>query len=120
MGAVRNLTKNFFAVLSFQWPRAVASCFGLAFLNLAPFVGIFVAHGWARLPYAVALGSMFLIYVGMSSKSPIPPYYFFLHPISSTLFVYTVFRSMYYTLAQNGVVWRGTKYDLEELRRGMV
>ena len=119
-GAVQNLTKNFFAVLSFQWPRAVASCIGLAFLNLAPFFGIFIAHGWARLPYAVALGSMFLIYLGMSGKSPIAPYYFLLHPVSSVLFVYTVFRSMYLTLSQKGVVWRGTKYDLEELRRGMV
>jgi glycosyltransferase involved in cell wall biosynthesis len=120
MGMVANLTKNFFAILSYQWPRAIASCVTLAFLNLIPFVGVWLAHGWARLPYAIALVSMFLIYVGMSWKSPIPPYYFFLHPVSSTLFVYTVFRSMYLTLSQQGVIWRGTKYDLEELRRGMV
>jgi glycosyltransferase involved in cell wall biosynthesis len=120
MGMVNNLTKNFFAILSFQWPRAIASCIGLAFLNLMPFVGVCIAHGWTRLPYAIALASMFMIYVGMSWKSPIPPYYFFLHPISSTLFVYTVFRSMYLTLSQQGVIWRGTKYDLAELRRGMV
>jgi len=120
MGMVANLTKNFFAILSYQWPRAIASCVALGFLNLIPFVGVWFAHGWARLPYGVALVSMFLIYVGMSWKSPIPPYYFFLHPVSTTLFVYTVFRSMYVTLSQQGVIWRGTKYDLEELRRGMV
>ena len=34
MGVVNNLTKNFFAVLSFQWPRTLISAFGLAFLNL--------------------------------------------------------------------------------------
>src|ERR1700680_2938388 len=55
MGVVNNLTKNFFAILSFQWWRALLSAFALAFLNLMPFVGICVAHGWARLPYAVAL-----------------------------------------------------------------
>jgi hypothetical protein len=66
LGIVNNLTKNFFAVLSYQWLRAVVSAIGLAFLNLLPFFGVFVAHGWARLPYAVALASMFLIYVGMS------------------------------------------------------
>ncbi len=120
IGVVRNLTKNFFAILSFQWPRAVASCVGLAFLNLMPFIGIWLAHGWARLPYGIALLSMFAIYVGMSGKSPIPPYYFFLHPVSSVMFVYTVFWSMYVTLRQRGVVWRGTKYELDELRRGMV
>jgi len=31
-GVVDNLTKNFFALMSFQWPRALASCFVLAFL----------------------------------------------------------------------------------------
>ena len=120
MGMVQNLTKNFFAIVSFQWPRALGSAFLLAFLNLMPFVGIWLAHGWERLPYAVALVSMFGIYVGMSWKSDVPAYYFLLHPISSALFVYIMLRSMLLTLGRGGVVWRGTFYPLDELRRGMV
>jgi glycosyltransferase involved in cell wall biosynthesis len=120
MGVVNNLTKNFFAILSFQWWRALLSCFGLAFLNLGPFLGIWPAHGWARLPYIVALLCMFMIYAGMSMKSSIPPYYFLLHPISTTLFLYITLRSTYLTLGRGGVVWRGTFYPLEELRKGMV
>ena len=120
MGMVRNLTKNFFAVLSFQWWRVLASCLGLAFLNLLPFAGIWFAHGGTRIPYAIALLSMFGIYTGMSRRSPIPPYYIFLHPISTSLFLYILVRSMCVTLWHSGVVWRGTKYPLEELRRGMV
>ena len=120
MGVVDNLTKNFFAVLSFQWWRTVASAFGLFFLNLWPFIGLWLAHGWARLPYAIALCSMFLIYLGMSFRSSIPPYYFVLHPVSTVLFEYTLLRSMLLTLRNDGVTWRGTKYPLEELRKGMV
>ena len=120
MGVVNNLTKNFFAVLSFQWWRTLISAFGLAFLNLMPFFGVGLAQGWARLPYAVALLSIFLIYLGMSWRSAVPPYYFFLHPISTVLFVYTLLRSMFVTLWNDGIVWRGTKYPLEELRKGMV
>jgi glycosyltransferase involved in cell wall biosynthesis len=120
MGVVNNLTKNFFAVLSFQWWRTLISAFGLAFLNLMPFFGVWLVHGWARLPYAVALLSIFLIYLGMSWRSAVPPYYFFLHPISTVLFVYTLLRSMFLTLWNDGIVWRGTKYPLEELRKGMV
>jgi len=120
LGVVRNLTKNFFAVMSFQWPRAVLSCLALAFLNLMPFVGVFLAHGWAKVPYAVALLSMYLIYYGMSGMSSVPSYYFFLHPISTLLFVYTMMRSMMVTLWHGGVTWRGTKYPLEELKRGLV
>jgi glycosyltransferase involved in cell wall biosynthesis len=120
MGVVRNLTKNFFAVMSFQWWRVLLSAFALAFLNLMPFLGVGLAHGWGRLPYGAALASMFAIYVGMSWKSDVPPYYFVLHPISTALFVYTMLRSMALTLGRGGVVWRGTFYPLEELRRGMV
>jgi glycosyltransferase involved in cell wall biosynthesis len=120
MGVVRNLTKNFFALMSFQWPRALLSCLGLALLNLMPFIGVVMARGWARLPYAVAMLAMFLIYVGMWRKSPILPYYFFLHPVSTILFVYTMMRSMLLTLGRGGVVWRGTFYPLAELKKGMV
>jgi hypothetical protein len=119
-GVVNNLTKNFFAVMSFQWWRTVAAILGLAFLNLGPFLGVWLAHGWARLPYAVALGSLFAIYYGMSSRSAVAPYYFFLHPISTSLFMYTLMRSMFHTLRNDGIVWRGTKYPLEELKKGLV
>ncbi|MGB8013271.1 MAG: glycosyltransferase [Terriglobales bacterium] len=119
-GIVNNLTKNFFAVLSFQWPRTVVSILGLGFLNLGPFLGVWLAQGWARVPYAIALASLFGIYYGMSSMSAVPAYYFFLHPVSTSLFMYTLLRSMVHTLSNDGIVWRGTKYPLEELRKGMV
>jgi glycosyltransferase involved in cell wall biosynthesis len=119
-GMVENLTKNFFAVLSFQWPRTVASIIGLGFLNLGPFLGVWLAHGWARVPYTIALLSLFAIYYGMSLRSAVPPYYFFLHPVSTSLFMYTLLRSMCHTFANDGIVWRGTKYPLDELRKGMV
>ena len=120
MGVVNNLTKNFFAVLSFQWPRTVISAFGLAFLNLMPFFGVWLAHGWEKLPFAITLGAMFSIYVGMSMRLGVPAYYFVLHPVSSGLFIYTLLRSMGHTLWNDGIFWRGTRYPLEELRKGMV
>jgi glycosyltransferase involved in cell wall biosynthesis len=120
LGVVDNLTKNFFAVLSFRSWLVVLACICMAFLNLLPFVGILFAHGWTKLPYAIALLSMFLIYFGMSRKSSIPAYYFGLHPISTSLFLYTLLRSTYVTIVQDGVIWRGTKYPLEELKRGLV
>lgn len=119
-GILNNLTKNFFAVLSFQSWRTLISAFGLVFINLGPFLGIWLAHGWERLPFAIALISLFFIYVGMSWRSAVPPYYFFLHPISSAMFTYTLLKSMFVTLWNDGIVWRGTKYPLEELRKGIV
>jgi glycosyltransferase involved in cell wall biosynthesis len=119
-GIVDNLTKNFFALLMFQWWRTVGSVIGVGFLNLGPFIGLWLAHGWARVPYAVALGCIFLIYLGMSRVSAVPPYYFFLHPLATALFMYILMKSMFHTLWNDGIVWRGTRYPLEELRKGMV
>jgi glycosyltransferase involved in cell wall biosynthesis len=119
-GIVNNLTKNFFAVMSFQWPRAIASCFALSFLNLTPFFGAMVALGPLRWGYLLALVSIFFIYLGISRKSEIGPYYFLLHPVSTFLLVYTMLRSTFLTLGQGGVIWRETFYPLPELRKGLV
>jgi hypothetical protein len=72
------------------------------------------------MPFAVALGSLFAIYIGMSWRSAVPAYYFLLHPMSTALFIYTLLRSMVLTLWNDGIEWRGTKYPLDELRKGMV
>ncbi|MBV8890478.1 MAG: glycosyltransferase, partial [Acidobacteria bacterium] len=37
LGMVANLSKNLFAILSFEWPRTMLTCLTLAFLNLWPF-----------------------------------------------------------------------------------
>jgi glycosyltransferase involved in cell wall biosynthesis len=119
-GVVRNLTKNFFAVMSYQWWRAMGFCAAAAILNVMPFAGILLAQGPARAPYALALACILFLYVGMSRYSDVRPWYFLLHPLGTAFFIYTVLRSMVFTLWNGGVEWRGTKYPLDELRRGLV
>jgi cellulose synthase/poly-beta-1,6-N-acetylglucosamine synthase-like glycosyltransferase len=120
LGVVRNLTKNFFAVLSFQPWRAIGFSIAAAFFNLLPFAGIFWAHHWARLPYAIALASIFLLYLGMSFFSDVRPWYVLLHPVSTLMFIYIVLRSMFFALWNDGIEWRGTRYPLAELKKGLV
>jgi hypothetical protein len=120
MGVVDNLTKNFFAVLSYRWPLALISCAGLLLFNLVPFLGLAFAPGTSGFGFVVALLSMFAIYLGMSRKSDIPARYFILHPVSTILFVYAMLRSMFLTLGRGGVIWRGTFYPIAALRRGRV
>jgi glycosyltransferase involved in cell wall biosynthesis len=120
LGVVRNLTKNFFAVMSFQAWRAIGFCVAAAFINIMPFFGVFLAQGWARLPYVVALACLFFLYFGMSLFSDVRPWYVLLHPLGTLLFIYTMLRSMFFALRNRGVEWRGTMYPLDELRRGLV
>jgi glycosyltransferase involved in cell wall biosynthesis len=120
LGVLDNLTKNLFALMLYRWPRTLGATFLVLLLNLGPFAGLVFAPGWARLGYALAVGAIALLYLCMSRYSRISPLYVVLHPISTTLFAGTLLRSMVVTLGRGGVVWRGTKYPLEELRKGLV
>jgi glycosyltransferase involved in cell wall biosynthesis len=120
MGVVDNLTKNVFAVMLFRWYRALGAAFLLALLNLGPFLGVLFALGWAKLGFVAATAVIALMYVGMWLHArEIWPVLFFLHPVSTVLYVYILLRSTFLTLWRGGVVWRGTKYPLHELRKGM-
>jgi predicted membrane protein len=77
---------------------------------------VFLAPGWSKLGYAVALITIFALYVGMSSKSKVSPLYFFAHPISSILVAATIAWAAIIAHVRGGVVWRGTKYSLAELK----
>jgi glycosyltransferase involved in cell wall biosynthesis len=116
-GMVRGLTKNFFAILRFNVPFAITAISGVVLINLGPFVGVWLAHGWARAGYLAALIAIFAMYVGMSSKSDISSWYFFLHPVGTVLFAFAMVRSVVVTLARGGIEWRGRFYPLEELRK---
>ena len=117
MGMVRNLTKNFFAILHYNVAFALLTILGILVLNLGPFVGIWFAQGWARAGFVAALVTLVLIYYGMSRRSDISVVYVVLHPVGTVLFIYAVMRSVVLTLVRGGVVWRGTSYPLSELRR---
>ncbi|MBZ5570169.1 MAG: glycosyltransferase [Acidobacteriia bacterium] len=119
-GLVRNLTKNLFALMQFRPAKALGASALWLFLNLMPLTGAIVAPGWARLPYLAALAGLAGIYIGMARRTAVPAWTFLFHPISALLIVYTMLRSMAHTLRYRGVIWRGTRYELEELRKGMV
>ena len=120
LGVLDNLTKNLFALMLYRWPRTLGAAFLLLLLNLGPFIGLALAPAWTRLGYALAAAALALLYLCLSRYSRISPLYVVLHPVSTLLFTGTLLRSMVLALARGGVVWRGTKYPLDELRKGLV
>lgn len=120
LGFVRGVTKNFFAFSRFQWWRALLSMASMAFLMLLPYLGALLAPGWSKVGFLLALAVIFCLYLGMSFYSPVSPLYVFTHPVGSVLFIYAMLRSTCVTLWTGGITWRGTKYPLEELKKGLV
>jgi len=115
-GIVHNLTKNLFAVLDYRWTRALGALMLLVVLNLFPFLGVWMAPGWSKAGFVIAIAAIAALYVGLYRISNISPAYALLHPLNSLIIMYALLRSMAATLWHGGVVWRGTKYSLEELR----
>jgi glycosyltransferase involved in cell wall biosynthesis len=118
MGVVRNTQKNFFAEFGFNLWLTSAAVLGVLALQLGPWVGSVIAHGWSRVGYVIALLCVFWTYKG-AARTSISAWYFLLHPLAVVLLVYAILRSTLVTLANGGVVWRGTKYELNELRRAV-
>ncbi|HZU23494.1 MAG TPA: glycosyltransferase [Terriglobales bacterium] len=119
-GIIRNLKKNLFAGMNYRYEKAFGACLLFGFLAILPYAGLLLARGWLRLPFAIAVVAIFLLYVGMSRRSPVSPFYFILHPVGSALLIYAMFVSIAHAARHRGVVWRGTRYPIEELRKGLV
>lgn len=119
-GVVNNLTKNAFAIMNFNLAKTLGAVVLMLLLNLGPWLGLALAHGWARLGYGLAVLGIALLYLGMSWRSAISPLYFLSNPVAGVMFAYILMRSAFLTLSRGGVVWRGTLYPLDELRRGLV
>jgi hypothetical protein len=120
MGVVGNLTKNMFALMLYRWPRTLGAAFLLLLLNLGPFAGALLAPGWSRIGYGVAVAAIAVLYSGIARHLGISRLYFLLHPAAGLLFTYTLLRSALHVARNGGVVWRGTRYSLEELKKGLV
>jgi glycosyltransferase involved in cell wall biosynthesis len=119
-GIVRNLRKNTFAFLRFNWILTLLSILGLFLVHLGLYIGIVLAPGWAKLGFSVGFFSLALFYVGIKRRLKISAFYFFLHPLSVLLMCLALAQSAYFTLKNRGIEWRGTSYPLAELRKGLV
>jgi glycosyltransferase involved in cell wall biosynthesis len=117
---VRGVTKNFFAGAGYNLGVVALGITGLLLLNVAPFFGVLLGHGWIRIFAAAALALILCFHTGVAVTMRVSPLYSLTHPLGALLLSYMLLRSTFVTLKQGGIVWRGTFYPLEELKRGSV
>lgn len=117
---IDGLMKNSFAGIEYSVPLSLASGIVLLLLNAWPFLAIFVLRGPAQILYLLAVIAMLLFIADSDRFYDSPGWYALAHPLSTVLFVYIVWKSMFLTLATGGITWRGTHYPLALLKSNRV
>jgi glycosyltransferase involved in cell wall biosynthesis len=116
-GVVANLEKNLFAFLRFRVSLVLGVCAVTFFLCVCPFLGLLLAPGWTRAPFAVAVAMIALAYTFTGRYMASSPWMFLTCPIAALVFDFATLQSAFIAVRDGAITWRGTKYSLEELRK---
>jgi len=117
---IRGTTKNFFATSGFRLWLTSLHILGLLLMFVFPVVALPFVHGWARVFAGIAILLPLIAEIGVAFEFESQPLYALTYPIGALIFTWMLMRSMIVTLWQGGIIWRGTFYPLEELKRGIV
>ena len=117
---IQGTEKNFFAGAQFSVALAAAQILALIVMNVLPVFGVFIGHGPIRWLALIAMIAGMSFHLGVDIVMRISPLYCLTLPLGALIFAYMVLRSTIVTLRQGGIIWRGTFYPLDELRRGLV
>jgi cellulose synthase/poly-beta-1,6-N-acetylglucosamine synthase-like glycosyltransferase len=114
-GLMRVMTKNMFSAFNFQPALLGLACLWIVGFCLLPLAGL----GWWRtlVPSLIVLLCVGATYRSMEAVSSIPAKYGWGFPLGAVAMIWAMLRSMVVALVRRGVVWRGTKYELRDLRR---
>lgn len=119
--AMIGLEKNTFAGLYYNYFMVLFAISGIFISQVWPFLALFLTEGPIRLLYAVSIILLFFVYketANIMAKGAL--LYFTVFPFSALLFIYSIGRSTVLTIFRGGIVWRGTFYSINELKKNLL
>ncbi|HZT43892.1 MAG TPA: glycosyltransferase family 2 protein [Chthonomonadaceae bacterium] len=119
-GMIEGLAKNAFAGFDFRFWTMVRGIGSLALVTLYPVVALLLPFWPTRL---LAAGTFLLMAAGAATMRRVTQaraWYGLAYPLAGLVLIYIILRSTWRAYRQNGIVWRGTLYPLEELKKGVV
>ena len=116
LGIVGLMEKNGFAGLRYRAGLALLAFVGFGVQIVLPLAAM-VCGGWAALAGVLTYAFIALTYAANRRVTQVSPWVALLFAPATGILLFALVRSMVLTLGRNGVVWRGTLYPLEELRR---
>jgi cellulose synthase/poly-beta-1,6-N-acetylglucosamine synthase-like glycosyltransferase len=118
---VKGLEKNSFPFLDYSVLKTLGALVGTFAIVIWPLLALFLTEGWA---WWLNLGAVAITGLLMAATAvrtlTISPLFALGYPLGALLMMTTVANSMWRTLAQGGVRWRGTLYPLAELKANRV
>ncbi|WP_257391863.1 glycosyltransferase [Mesobacillus jeotgali] len=116
--ALGGLEKNTFAGLHYRISMVLFSVFGVFVSQVMPFFTVFSGNQSIAILSAVNLAFLSFLYVMVTKKmTRFSPWLFLVLPFTALLFIFSILRASYLTFKRGGIIWRGTKYTLAELRK---
>ncbi|MFI5128120.1 MAG: glycosyltransferase [Candidatus Acidiferrales bacterium] len=117
---IKGMTKNMFAGFDFNIAKTVLGAAGILVISVLPILGVIFARGPAQIAAGVAAVVAMLFEAQLMTQAKASRWFGVTHALGALIVCYIIVRSMVVTLGRGGVVWRGTFYALEELKRGLV
>jgi cellulose synthase/poly-beta-1,6-N-acetylglucosamine synthase-like glycosyltransferase len=117
---VRGVEKNFFAGAQYNVALVAVQVLSLLLFNVLPVFGMIFGHGWVRVLAGISVLVPLCFHIGVDVVMRVSPLYCVTYPLGAVIFAYMLLRSTVITLRQRGIIWRGTFYSLDRLKRGSV
>ena len=117
---IKGMTKNMFAGFDFNIAKTLLGATGIFVISVLPILGIIFARGPAQIAAGIAAAVAMAFEAQLMTEAKASRWFGVTHALGAMIVCYIIVRSMVVTLGRGGVVWRGTFYALEELKRGLV
>jgi cellulose synthase/poly-beta-1,6-N-acetylglucosamine synthase-like glycosyltransferase len=115
--ALQGLEKNTFAGLYYRYSMVILAVAGVFFSQVFPFLTLPAADPAVRLLSLTVIALICFSYMLVIKKmTDFHPTLFFVLPITALIFIFSIIRAVVLTFVRGGVIWRGTKYSLKDLR----
>ncbi len=117
---IDGLMKNMFAGMEYSVSLVIAATLAALLMHIWPWIGMWIAEGWPQVWYAVTVVMMVGSFGVAMAPFGVKFWQGLILPFTIGLLVYIQCRAMALALWRGGIVWRGTFYELRQLKTGKV
>ena len=118
--AIRGLEKNSFSVVEYNALLMVGATLFYLLMGLGPLAALAFGAGPVRIIGGIGVAIQVALQARMAGVIHAPRWTGILYPAGALILAWIVLRTLVLNLRQGGIVWRGTFYPLEELRKNRV